>query len=385
MFDQTGKIVSINPEAVRIFGYEARDAVGLNIKSLMPGAEAVPRYRHLGAHQPPRALPAVGVSHEIEGVTSFGRRFPIELTVTEVIGVGMRMFIGLVRDITQRKRAEDERRQQEQALRKSEELLARTGSLAGIGGWEIDLDTGALTWSAETYRILGASPSYSPTLDAALEMYPPAYRDVIAAAIARAQAEGEGWDLEVPATTLDGRHIWARAVGTAEFAGGRAVRLWGAFQDITATVAQRKALEEANTRAALATESGGIGIWDWDLATGKVAADDGMYRISGLDPAAGRLDQFDQWAACLHPEDRPRVEQALRGSIAELARFNTEYRVLWADGSLHYIASTGQVVRDTDGKPIRMVGTNRDITAQKAAEEALRRSGGMERQKDKAA
>jgi PAS domain S-box-containing protein len=385
MFDQTGTIVSINPEAVRIFGYEAGDAVGLNIRSLMPGSEAVPRNRHLGAHQPQGGSASVGVSHEIEGVTSFGRRFTVELTVTEVIGVGIRTFVGLVRDVTQRKRAEDERRSQEEALRKSEAFLERTGRLAGVGGWEVNLVTGQVTWSPETCRILGADPGYRPTLQDALDLYTPESKVLIDAAVERASTQGVGFDLELSLTGCDGRHLWARAVGEVDFADGRPTRLWGAFQDITARVAQRKALEEANARAALAAKSGGIGIWDWDLLTGKVTADDGMYRISGLDPSVCRLDDFEQWASCLHPEDRPRVEQALRDSVAQSAPFHTEYRVAWADGTLHSIESTGHVVQDTAGRPIRMVGTNRDITARQTAQETRRTNSDAQEQSDKAA
>lgn len=127
-----------------------------------------------------------------------------------------------------------ERKWRDEALRKSEALLNRTGEVAGVGGWELDLETGGLMWTAQTRAIHGVAPEYQPTLDSAIHFYEPAARAVITAAVERAIATGDGWDLELPLVRADGQRIWVRAVGNADFASDKPVRLWGAFQDITA-------------------------------------------------------------------------------------------------------------------------------------------------------
>jgi len=142
-------------------------------------------------------------------------------------------------DITERKRRDE-------ALRKSEALLNRTGEVAGVGGWELDLEAGTLMWTAQTRAIHGVSSDYQPTLDSAIAFYEPDARPVITSAVERAIATGEGWDLELPFVRADGERIWVRAVGNADFAGDRPVRLWGAFQDITA---QRRLISEMTYRA----------------------------------------------------------------------------------------------------------------------------------------
>jgi PAS domain S-box-containing protein len=382
MLDGDGTVLSMNPAAVRMFGYGAGEGAGLNIAALIPGPDIIPRERQLAGYLKTKRSHAVGITRELEGITRNGHAFPIELTISEVAGAERRMFAGLVRDIKLRKRTEEERRRQELALRKSEELLERTGRLAGIGGWELDLETGGetggetgeLTWSSETRRILGADPSYRPTLESAMEMYSLQHREAIAGAIARAQQSGEGWDLEIPATTLDGRHIWARSVGTAEFVDGRAVRLWGAFQDITARVAERQALEEANRRVALAAESGYVGIWDWDITTNKMIWDDWMCRLYGMEPQRDMPVAYKRWIERVHVDDRAAVEQALQLATAGARVYDQQFRIVWSDGTLHWIRATGHVTRDADGRAVRMVGHNIDISDRKKVEEALRKS-----------
>lgn len=156
----------------------------------------------------------------------------------------------------------------EQRLRESEEFLERTGQLAQVGGWGLDLRTGKLTWTAETYRIHGLDPSHQPDMGAALAFYPPEGRAMLDSAMARARQTGAPYDLELPFIRADGRRIWVRALGEGTMQDGAAVRLAGAFQDITERVERAEALRDAQERATLATEAGQIGIWDWNLVNG---------------------------------------------------------------------------------------------------------------------
>lgn len=146
---------------------------------------------------------------------------------------GERILRSVGRDITARRRAET-------ALRASQAFLSRTGRVAGVGGWEVEIATGHVTWSAETRRIHEVPDDYQPTLAGAIAFYAPAARATIEAAVQHAMATDQGWDLELPFVTHTGRDIWVRAVGEVERENGEVVRLVGAFQDIT----QRKRLEQ---------------------------------------------------------------------------------------------------------------------------------------------
>lgn len=257
-----------------------------------------------------------------------------------------------------------------EALRKSEEFLDRTGRIAGVGGWEVDLVNSEVTWSAETYRIHGVSPEYKPTLLEGLAFYTADCRPIITAAVEAACTTGTAWDLELSVTRVDGTEIWVRTVGAAEFRDGIAIRLAGAFQDISARVAERTALREANERVALATDSGGIGIWDWNIVKGVVNCDSWMHRLHGKEPAGASAGEL-LWRDHVHPEDRDRVIQAMHDAIAGTKAYDTEFRVVWPDGSIHNLRATAQVTRDSAGRALRMVGANWDVTEARHLTEEL--------------
>lgn len=246
-------------------------------------------------------------------------------------------------------------------LRKSQEFLDRTGRIAGIGGWVVDLQSNEVTWSTETYHIHGMPLEYVPTLEQGLDFYTAESKPIITAAVEHACATGEGWDLELCVTRADGHQIWVRTCGTAEFRDFTPIRLVGAFQDITDRVAERNKLKEANERIALATDSGSIGIWDWDLAENTIRGDAWMHRLHGYEYLGG-ADPEARWAEHFHPDDAAMVMQAIQDAIDDVRPYELEFRVVWPDQSVHIMQVTGKVTRDASGRALRMVGTNCEVT-----------------------
>ena len=158
------------------------------------------------------------------------------------VGDGSAQLVcGIVVDVTERK--ESERR-----LAASEALLDRSGRLAGVGAWEIDLDTSEITWTDQTCRIHDVPVGYRPTLQEAINFFAPEARDAIDRAIKKAVSDGSGWDLELPFITAKGRHIWVRALGTVEYEDGRPRWLVGALQDTTLRRRAVHALEVSERR-----------------------------------------------------------------------------------------------------------------------------------------
>lgn len=263
-------------------------------------------------------------------------------------------FVGSIEDVTQRKL-------EHAALENSERLLKRTGEIAGVGGWSVDLSTNDIHWSDETCRIHGLPPGYKPKLDEAIGYYAPEARPDIEKAVKRAIEEGVDWDLELPFIQASGRRIWVRAAGNVVSENGKATQLWGAFQDITERIEQKKALQAANDRITLATDSGSIGIWDLDLATNIMIWDSWMYRIYGIQQLSCN-QPYDQFKNQIYPEDKEIVRQAVLDAIADVRPLDIEFRILWSDGSARYLHVTARVVRDSDRSATRIVGTARDIT-----------------------
>ncbi|CAM5580926.1 sensor domain-containing diguanylate cyclase [Rhodanobacter lindaniclasticus] len=140
-------------------------------------------------------------------------------------------------------------RESERNRRTREALLARTVRLVGVGGWELDLATNAITWSEQTCRIHDVPPGFQPSLEEAVNFYDVAARPAIEEAMRKGVASGEGWDLQLPLITAMGRKIWVRALGVVERDDdGSARRLAGAFQDITLQRRAIAALEASDRR-----------------------------------------------------------------------------------------------------------------------------------------
>ena len=141
-----------------------------------------------------------------------------------------------------------ERKNMERRLQESESFLDRTGRVAGVGGWQVDLETNLVTWSDQTCAIHDLPAGHAPSLTEAVEYYEPEARERMQQAVVLGMQEGRGWDLELPMVTAKGRHIWVREVGAVVGARGKPRMLVGAIQDITFRKQATEALQRSERR-----------------------------------------------------------------------------------------------------------------------------------------
>jgi PAS domain S-box-containing protein len=139
---------------------------------------------------------------------------------------------------------------------------------------------------------------------------------------------------------------------------------------VGATIAER----EAGRGELLALTSGmreaqalaHIGSWEWDIRRDVVTWSDELYRIYGLDPAAGPVD-YTRYLESIHPDDREFVNATVRRAREEQRPYAFEHRVLRADGSVRTVAGRGRVIVE-GGEPVKMLGTAQDVTEQRQAD-----------------
>ena len=146
--------------------------------------------------------------------------------------------------------------------------------------------------------------------------------------------------------------------------------------DVTPRKEAERELHLVSERLQVATQAASIGIWDWDVVKNKLVWDDAMYPLYGID----REDfsgGYEAWRQALHPADVERMDQAIQAALRGEREYDEEFRIVRPDGSLRHLHATARTSRDADGKPLRMVGVNYDVTERKHSEEALRSSRQM--------
>lgn len=233
--DPEGRLLSVSDVWLRRLGYAREEVIGRPLTDFLT-ADSAPRVAALipevfrSGHCERKAFQMLGkdasvIDIELSSIIEFSEQ-----------GQPLRSM-AVLEDVTSRRFAEAR-------LLASEALLERAGQLAGVGAWEVNLDSNTVYWSDETCRLHDMPAGYQPTVEEAINFYAPAARPRIQEAVSKAMVDGIPWDLELPLVSATGRQFWGRALGSVEFKDGRPWKLVGAFQDITF---RRRAIESLET------------------------------------------------------------------------------------------------------------------------------------------
>ena len=142
------------------------------------------------------------------------------------------------------------------------------------------------------------------------------------------------------------------------------------FRDITDRKRAEEELRDMTERLRLAKDSAKAGVWDWNVQTGEMIWDDRMFELYGLthENFPGGVEAWEQG---LHPDDASRAIEECEAALRGERDYNTEFRVRRPDGAVIHIKADGTVLHDQQGRPLRMIGLNADITERKRADQEL--------------
>ncbi|WP_425486258.1 PAS domain-containing hybrid sensor histidine kinase/response regulator [Gemmatimonas groenlandica] len=271
--------------------------------------------------------------------------------------------IAVLEDITERRRAE-------RSLQASEAALARAQEVAGIGSFSVERP-GHLQLSAQAYRLLGLDPTVDtidiPTIRAMLASSDPERW----AALSARTPIGDDISMDFTATRRDGSTVILHVLARVMKGASGEQKLFGTAQNVTE---QRHALENlrrSEETLRLAQEAANIGSFDFDLRTNSMFRSDQLLRMLGLEPndeARAHIDarpRFD----FVHPDDRALVQETWSKVISTGERHVIRMRVFRVDGVERHMISSAMLVRDGNGEPARIVGTQVDITDQVRGDE----------------
>jgi len=247
---------------------------------------------------------------------------------------------------------------------------ALEASRTGIWSW--NLVTDAVEWTAECYAIFGIAPGEFPGTGAALfGRVAPDDRPAVEATVRQAIVENTGYTAEYRVVRPSGQAIWVQTRGRATYAvDGTPLRLLGTLTDVDDRKRITEALARSEDRLARGQRAARIGTWDWNIATGEMSWTDEAWRVfRGAPPDQTRVT-YERWLASVHPEDRAQAAAALRDGLGA-GRYVDQFRVHHADGTIHWVESQAEVVRDAQGAPARLVGTAGDVTERHEGSRAL--------------
>lgn len=171
-------------------------------------------------------------------------------------------------------------------------------------------------------------------------------------------------DAESKEVAKDGstKYMLNNLIGIVE--NGCLARAWGTQRDITAIKEAEEKLLNAREQLNLALAAGAAGTFVWNIQDNKVEWTKEEEALYGL-PEGSFGGNFDNWAKAVHPDDLPGAMKSLQHAIDTRMPLDMEFRIIWQDGSIHWILAKAKVIYDENGRPERMIGINIDITGRK--------------------
>ena len=279
---------------------------------------------------------------------------------------------GFITDITERKRAAH-------AHEEGRELLQSVFSSVDLGVFLVDVTPGG------EFRFVEINPAYERLTgikaeeirgrrpDELVPIIPEEMAACLRASFRRGVEATGPIEHEEPFFVRGRLLWWLTRLTPLRDEGGRVVRLIGRTLDITERKTVELRFQSLSERLQLATEAAQVGVWDYDVQENRLMWDERQMRIYGLTPKD--FDgSFDAWRRRVHPDDVARVDQEFREALERNTPFNTSYRIVRPDGAESELRARAHVQRNPAGRPVRVVGVNWDITAERRAQTAIERA-----------
>ena len=399
-----GRILSTNAAFMRITGYRDAEILG----------------RSCGFVQGPRTDPEVVAAMRLaqSNVREFkgdvlnyrkdGSTFWNELSISPVFDAAglLTHFIGITRDITLRKLAEeglfqyqntleemvavrtsemtlalDDSKQARELLLRNQVTLNQAARLAELGAWSIELknlanfEQNPLTWSLQMYKLMDYTLEelLVPTPAAFFSRVHPDERRGVMNHALQALAEKRPWQNEFRVVRQDGRIRLMSELGEYVFDDtGRPVWMHGAVKDITEQRELEIRLQESDARLHMALKGAGAGHYEWNRETGVDLWSDEIRKLLGLEFSAAPAC-YATWRASVHPEDLARIEVIIQSAFQRGVDYEVEWRVnLPPDVPPRWLLDRAVPVPEADGRLVRYRGIVIDMTQRKLTELALK-------------
>ncbi len=368
--DETAQVLDVNDRMCTMFGYDHETAHGLSVGDLSQGSPPYSQpeaedWMHRAAKEGPQVF-------EWLSKRGNGELFWSEIALRAGEIAGEKRVIASVRDITERKKAE-------QALRESEERLRQIASSLREVIWLRDVQTRQVLYVNPAFEELTGQTceSFYENPDIVIEVTHPDDKEWVIEALDQ-RFESAPFDKEHRIIHLDGSVRWvsSRSFPVRNEA-GEVYRWASTMEDITERKQAAEALYRSEERLRQAVNVGNIGIFDRDHVNGTLYWSPELRSIYGwgLDEPIAQRKPVEQ----VHPDDREKVEEAIQYAYSQAGdgTIDVEYRIIDRSGAIHWLSTHAHTSFEGEGSarhPVRTIGAVADTTERKQAEEALRDS-----------
>jgi PAS domain S-box-containing protein len=350
---QSSRFLQVNEAAIRHYGYSREDFLQMSLWDIQADYREESTKANIEHARNRRTFALNNTQHRI----SDGRTIFVDLRITAIHYRGRDARLVVAQDVTSRVVTENE-------LRKSNErftLVARTASEAL---WEYDfvseeafissIYTDIFGWHADEFRKFDQWSDYIHPDDKeeTIRGYEQTLQD----------PHKEKWEKEYRYRKADGSYafVYDKAVILRDEKGAP-VKVVGALQDVTGQKKIEEELRRSNERFLFASRAASDAIYEWDLQLNEVYWGEGLQTLFGLQPADITITD---WEERLHPHYRERVLKTLNDALAHPRKkfWKVEYLFCKSDGSYSYVLDRGFIIRDSEGRPTRMIGSMQDIS-----------------------
>jgi PAS domain S-box-containing protein len=361
-----GQITFFNRRAVELWGREPRlndneDKYCGSFRVLAADGSQIPHSQGPMAIAVKTGKPARNEEAMIERPD--GSRIILRVNIDPLYDINGRLSgaISVFEDVTDLKQAEQDSRRLAAIVESSDDAIVSK-----------DLNGVLASWNQAAERLFGYKADEVIGKPVTL-LIPPERHDEEPGILERIR-RGEGIEhYETVRRRKDGSLLdISLTVSPIRDAKGKIIGASKIARDITRRKRVEVALRESEQRLRLATQTGKLGVWDWDIVTNRISWSDSLYTIHGV-----RRDQFDGtmegFVALVHPEDQELVSAALQHTLDKDVPRELEFRAVRPDGAVVWLFTDATVLRDGE-RPVRMLGATMDITQRKHTEDALRQS-----------
>lgn len=365
--DDRGRITYVNDMFCQISGYVPQELLGRTHRVVNSGYHPPEHFRALW-----QCIRQGRIWHgEFCNRRKDGSHYWVASTIVPWLGTDgtPAQYVSIRTDITQQKETE-------QILRVHRQEFQLIFDSVPAMIWFKDCHNNVLRANRAAALTAGMSPEEIEGRPAA-ELYPEHaqdyYRDDLQVITSRTPTLGIVEALH----TLQGEKRWLRTDKVPVVSEAGHVRGVIVFAvDITEQMRTQHALAESEERLKRSQTFAEIGTWDWNIATGELYWSERIPALFGYEHGALETT-YANFVAAVHPDDRQRVIDAVDACVQYGAKYEIEHRIVWPDGSVHWVLERGNVVRSNEGTPLRMLGVVKDITQRKELEYKLARQTGL--------